>query len=132
MVKKDMPVGVKILAILGYIGAALTLLAGILLIFGASFMAQIMSQIGPLAAVFGGIGFVVLGIIFIAFAVLDYFIAKGLWNGKNWARIIVIVFAALGILGGITSPLNNIVGIIINGVIIWYLGFNKPVARAFK
>ena len=125
--------GITVLAILGYIGAALTLLMGLGMMLGAGTMTTFLATFVPGAAVLlaGGTAlFVVLGIVFVALSVLNYFIARGLWNGQNWARIITIVFAALGIVSALMS--FNIVSILIDGVILWYLAFYKPAVNYFK
>ena len=125
------PVGVKILSILAYIGAAFTLLAGLAMLFGASAISALISQKIPMmGASLVGIGLIIVGIIFIALSVLDFFIGKGLWNGQNWARILVLVFAVLSVLGSLMP--FDIVSIVISGLIIWYLGFNKEAVAYFK
>lgn len=131
--QKQIPVGVMILSILGYIGAVLTLLGGLALIFGASFIASFLAQMIPMmGAGVTSAWFIILGIIVIALAILDYFIARGLWNGQNWARILVIIFTALSLLSSLMHPLSGIVSIVIDVLIIWYLGFNKQAVDYFK
>ena len=121
--------GITVLAILGYIGAGLTLLFGLAIMFGSGALAGVFAQIPGLALLSSSL-MIVASIVMLAFAVLDYFIARGLWNGKNWARILVIIFAALGILGSIWP--FNIVTIIIDGLVILYLGFYKPAVDYFR
>lgn len=130
---KNRPVGVTILAVLAYIGAAFTLIGGLALLFGSAALSAFIATWVPKAALFATAGtalFIFLGLIMIAFAVLDYFIGKGLWNGQNWARIVVLVLAVLSFISSIFP--FNIVGLVIDGVIIWYLGFNKEAVKYFK
>ena len=128
---RQAPIGVKILSVLGYIGAVLTLILGLIMIFGGGAIASFLStQIPMLAAGVVGVGLVIAGIIFVALAVLDYFIARGLWNGQNWARILLIIFLVLGILGSL-SPFG-IIQIIIYALLIWYVGFSKEVKSFFR
>jgi len=125
--------GITVLSVLGYIGAVATLLLGIAMLIGSAFISNVINQFVPKLAAYATVGtvlFIVLGIIFIGLAILDYFIAKGLWNGKNWARILLIIFAALSVLGSL-HPFS-ISSLVINGVIIWYLGFYKPAVNYFK
>ncbi len=127
------PVVVSILAVLAYIGAVFSLLGGIAMLFGSAFLGAMLAKLIPsmaMLATAGTVLLIVLGIIFIGLAVLDYFVGKGLWNGKNWARILVIIFAALGVLGSIWP--FNIVGLVIDGLVVWYLGFYKPAIAYFK
>jgi len=129
---KSMPVGVKILAILTYIGAAFTILGGVMMMAGSAFFGSFLSMV-PGYATFAALGvtaFIIIGLVAIALGVLDIFIGKGLWNGKNWARILVLVFSVLGLLGSITS--FSLVNLVISAVIIWYLGFNKEAIAYFK
>jgi hypothetical protein len=131
--KKIRPVGVSILSVLAYIGAVFTIIAGLAMLFGASAIASFIStKIPTLPANLAGLGLVLIGIIFIIFAVIDYFIGRGLWKGQNWARILVIILMALSLLGSLRHVLTNIVGIIIDILIIWYLGFNKSVINYFR
>jgi len=130
---KNMPLGVKILAILGYIGAALLLVGGIVMLVGSASIGALLANIPGYSLIVGAVGAVLtamVGVMMLIFAVLEYFIARGLWNGKNWARVTQLVLSSLGLLGSI-APFN-IINIVINGVVIWYLGFNKEAVAYFK
>ncbi len=129
--KKERPLGVTILAILGYIGTVLLAIGGILMFTGAGFLTTSFGTLG----VFSSNVFIGMGVFFLAFAVLQFFIAKGLWDGKNWARIITIVFAAIGVLSALMSLISgsfsSIISLAIDGVIIWYLATVGEVKRFF-
>lgn len=131
---KEVPTGVKIIAVLNYIGAVFLLIAGIAFIFGAGAMASVLAVI-PFLASIGASFFIVIAIIMIALAVLSFFIGRGLWKGQNWARIVSIVFAIIGVLSGLISLIQgsfgSIVSLIIEGVIGGYLLFSKDVKEAF-
>ena len=118
---KEMPTGVKVLSVLGYIGAAVTLLMGLIMIFGAGFIQNNLpsGMIPEIGRAFLGVGLVIAGICALGFAVLDYFVARGLRNGRNWARIFVLIFAVLGLLSSLW-PIS-IVSLVIDGLIVWYL-----------
>lgn len=131
--KSERPVGVTILSILAYIGAAFTLIGGLLMLVGSAFVSTFIAAIIPQFSAFATIGTaltIILGIIFLALAVLDFFVGKGLWNGKNWARILVLVFAGLSVLGSLFP--FSIANLVISAVIVWYLGFNKEAIAYFK
>jgi hypothetical protein len=133
VVKKEAPIVVKILSILTYIGAALTLLGGIMMLIGSAFIGTMLAGIAGVPTWLTGAGtaaLIFLGIIFIGLSVLDYFIARGLWTGKNWARILVLIFVGLGALSSLISL--KILSLIVYGLIIWYLGFNKEAVAYFK
>jgi uncharacterized membrane protein (DUF2068 family) len=137
------PTGVTVIAVLYFIGAGICVLAGIGLMVGGGFVATMMNQqqgvpAGLLAAVGAGVG--VLCLVFAAVAAL---IGWGLLTLKNWARIVAIVFAALGALGGLFGMFAILthfaaIGIFfalcrlaINGLIIWYL-LQPHVRTAFE
>jgi hypothetical protein len=138
------PAGVIVIAILYFIGAALCLVGGLLFIAGGGFLATVMSQSGqasasPLAGIMAGLG-AVAGIICLALGVIDLLVGIGLVKLKNWARIVAIVFSAIGAafqLLGILSSLShfNVAAMVfpviflgIYALIIWYL--LKPEVKA--
>ena len=131
--RRTRPLGVSILSVLAYIGAVVTLIGGIAMIAGSTVVSTLIEKLVPEYASWSAAGtalLIFLGIVFILLAVLDYFIGRGLWDGKEWARILVLIFLVLGILGSL-SPFE-IVSIIIDALLIWYLGFNKDVRNYFK
>jgi phosphoglycerol transferase MdoB-like AlkP superfamily enzyme len=75
-------------------------------------------------------------IVLIPFALLDFFIARGLRRKKKWTRVIVIIFSILGILSGLGSLLSKsfVIGafFLILNVLILVLIFNKKVKEAFS
>ena len=132
----NVPVGVKIISVLYYIGAVVLILLGILLIVGAGFIGTILQSIPLLGALGAGL-FIVIAIILIVFAVLSFFLGRGLWKAQKWARIVVIVFSVLGVLFALLAIvqgqiLNNLLSLIINAVIGGYLLFSKDVKAAFS
>jgi len=129
---KQVPVGVKIISVLEYIGAAADLIIGLLLILFARRISPMLPRLGMLGA-----GFLVFfGIICVGVAVLYYFIARGLWRAQKWARIIMIVFSCIGVLAGLIGlfrggMLRGLIAIIISGIIGGYLWFAPEVKKAF-
>ena len=71
---KAKPIGVTILAILAYVGAVLSLLLGIAMLFGSAIIGPILSKLPDYAkfADWGAIAFIFFGLFFIAAAVLDF------------------------------------------------------------
>jgi len=128
------PTGVKVISVLYYIGAVISILAGLAFLIGAGVLSRVLAEIPVLGALGAGL-FVAGGIVMIAFGVLGFFIGRGLWNTRNWARILVIVFSALGVLSGLLTIIggdfSGILGLIINGLIGGYLLFNDAVKKAF-
>ena len=130
--KKERPVGVTILAILGYISAVFTLIFGLIALIAAPVFFALIPQIAdlPLLAAIGSALTIIGGIFFIACAVLEYFIAKGLWDDKNWTRVLLLIFVWICAIGSLFSL--QIVGLIIDGIIIWYMQFVPKVKSYFK
>lgn len=125
---KNVPTGVKVISVLYYIGAALSVIAAIIMFAGGSVLATL------LPAILTGL-VAVMGIFMLGMAVLDFFIARGLWRAQKWARIIVIIFAGLAIIGAIVNlvagQLSAIINLVIAGLIGGYLLFSKKVKQAF-
>ena len=135
MANGEVPVGVKVIAVLYYIGAVLGLIFGILFIAGSGSISSIETQIPGLSAL-GASLFIVAGIILIALGVLGFFIGRGLWKARHWARIVAIIFACLGTVLGILGVIQgaiaqNIIGLIISVIIAGYLIFSNKVKEAF-
>jgi len=128
------PLVVKIISILGYIAAGFCILFGLVMLFGSQFIIGMMpiANIPNLTSAMVGAVITVMAIILIAVGIFGFFLAKGLWEHKNWARIVAIVFSALGVLGGLTSLPRGIVGLVIHGAVIYFLAFDKNVIRLFK
>jgi hypothetical protein len=137
------PTGVTILAILYFIGTCFLALLGIASIAGMGFLSQMLAQnpnVGPSGAALLASAGVVLSIFSFAFALLCGFVGYGLWNLRNWARMVALVLAIIGaVLAGLGlvwailrfSPFTLItagVRLAINVLIIWYL--NQPHVKA--
>ena len=139
MSKGEIPILVKILAILNYVGAWFSISYSLLLLFTEGFLGLLLATI-PFLNVFGLLGaifFVLFGILMLGVGVLNIFIGRGLWEGKNWARILEIVFSCLGMLISLSYILRGqmIAGILLlllSLVIGEYLLFNKKVKKAFN
>lgn len=135
---QSVPTGVKVISVLYYIGAVIGIVFGLLLLIGADFFMRTVSSnlpYLPLQGLLSGI-FIALGIILIGLSVLNFFIGRGLWKGKNWARIFVIIFSALGVISGLYSIVMgsylSVLGVVINLSIGGYLMFNAAVKYAFS
>jgi len=135
----ERPLGVTILAILHFIGVFFAICAGLLMILGMGFFAAALARAANIgsggAGIIAGLG-VVLAIFAFIGAAISGLIGWGLWNLKNWARIVSLVFAVLGMLGGAAglmwalmhfNPVFMTTAIVRAGIaalIFWYL--NQP------
>ncbi|MBI4393179.1 MAG: protein kinase [Euryarchaeota archaeon] len=128
MTQKERPMGVTILAVVyGIPAAVFALLAiGSLLFFG------LISGLLPAdyRSFANGLG-VAATVLFAILAVPFYFIAAGLWKGRQWAQGIAILVAGLYAVGGLVDlGLEDIVVSTLPGaLIIWYL--LRPDVKAF-
>lgn len=118
------PTGVRVLAVLGYIGAVLGALCIVALTIAGSMF--------PFIGVFG----IFIIIPLLIQTILSFMIARGLYRAKNWARILLVVLSGIALLSGIINLFMgasklSIIGMLINAVIIWYLMFNESVKTAF-
>lgn len=136
------PVGVTILAILNFIGAAFCLLGGIGMILGGGFIASMLSQgqsSAGAAGILAGLG-AAAGVFIIIVGGISALVGFGLWKLKEWARVVSIVLygisAALQLLGllGSLAHFNafamiwSVFWIAVDAFIIWYL--LKPEVKA--
>lgn len=140
------PVGVTILAVLDFLGAVLCVLGGIGMMVGGGFMATLINQQGSQGAgagagILAALG-AALGVFLLICAAIGVLVGWGLWKLKNWARIVTIVFAVLGVLGALLGlatafihfsmfVLLIAIRIAICGLIIWYL-LRPDVSAAFQ
>jgi len=134
------PIGIKIISILYYIGAALAVIVGIGVISSWFFIESIEpnyfeNQI-PIFAALGGALFVVMGVILVGLGVLGVFTGIGLWKGRPWARKVAIILACLGLIDIVWLYIRQdqfrVIGLIFHAVIGGYLLFSKKVKASFR
>src|SRR5215471_12242698 len=99
------PVGVTVIAVLFFIAAVLAVFGGIAMMLGGGFIATLISQSGGQgsgagAGLFAGLG-AAIGVVILVIGALYFLVGWGLLKLKEWARIVTIVLAGLGILGAL-------------------------------
>lgn len=141
MASKVRPWQGTVLGVLCYIGAALSVIGALFMLFGSSLLGGIMGGVtsevvntlnttgelpaetaalmsggaGALGGIFGALGmFAAIVVLILGF--VDYLIGKAILAGKKWGLIVVIVFAALGLLSALST--FEIVSIVISGVLL--------------
>jgi hypothetical protein len=136
MEKKTAELWIKIIGIVGIVMAAIGVLAGIAMLVGGSFFGSLVSMFVPDLGIFGsgliGSLFMVFGVIIIILDAFLIYTYVNLMKYVGWARIVVMVFAALGVIGGLTSLPSGILGLVINGGIFYLLMWQKEVVALFK
>jgi hypothetical protein len=140
---KDIPVGIKVISILFYVGAVLCFFMGFAMIISSKAMAISMVASHP------GVGLesipqgmlvtliVIIGILALGAGIFSFFIGKGIWKLKRWARITAIVLSIIGLISVIISMVmnfkfTNLISFVIDGFIGGYLLFSREAKAAFK
>jgi len=136
---KQVPVGVKIIAFLySILGTGVFFGFGVVGMF-ISLRELLSNAGGTIASEYAAL--LILGLVYsilsIGFAVLCFFIGRGLFRAKRWARITVIVIQTVGILFGLFYIFKGniflgIESIVISGIIGGYLLFSRRVKEAFN
>lgn len=91
-----------------------------------------LSSTNGVLVIFGGY-LSIIGIGLIILAIVNFIVAWGLLKGKGWAWTIAVIVTIIslvigiiivvlnGVVGDFSSIIGQIVGIVINGIILWYL-----------
>ena len=128
MSSKIRPTGITILVILEVIGAILVLLIALAIMAFSGFIysyvppGSIPPQLFAGLVAFGGA-------ILVIISILCFLVAWGLWTGKRWAWYIAFILAILGALGSLFNLPSGILGLVIDGLIVWYLW--QPNVKAY-
>ena len=148
MNNKNALIGVKIISVLYFISSVLELIYGVLLFIGsipslapkANILLYYLAYLNPFLSVgVNLIGFIMLNVIvLIGLAILNFFVARGLWKRQDWARTGGIIFSILGSLLsiGLISRGNviyiYIIGLVVNLGIGGYLMLSNDIKSAFS
>jgi hypothetical protein len=140
------PLGIKIISVLHYIIAVLYFVFGLVsVIFPKNIATTIAIQNNLDYSMIGtiSIAIIIFSVVLMwGMAVLEFLIARGLWGGKRWTRVLVTVFAAINIIFTIAmlflthvktiNTISRYVVILVSLIIIGYLFFNKKAKEFFK
>lgn len=143
--RKEPPTSIRTIAIINFIYSALLILGALFFIVvgiiaiaaGPTILGdEILQDAGPLISIAGAF-LIVFGLISLGIGILYFFVGKGLWKGKNWARITSIILSIIGVIFTIMFlvidvTFSNLVGLIISAGIIYYLGFDEKTKSYFK
>ena len=91
----ERPAGVTLLSILAFLGAAILALGGLAMCLGGPVVSRMAMNRGM--GMVAGVGTVIIGLIMLGVGAVYILMGVGLWKLQNWARILTIVFAALGV-----------------------------------
>ena len=130
MKKTTAKVITRIIAVCGFITSLFIFLMGLFMTFGSTLFFSIF----PFFAMWLGSIYIalvaswlllMLGLFFVLLGIFRLIVAYSLWEFKNWARIVEIIFAAICLFW---FPLGTVLGIIK----IYFIGFDKDILRLFK
>jgi len=114
---------VKVFSVLGFIGGALSVIAGLLLaVFGSALAGVLIGAKSPLIGALAGGALIVAAVLMVIAGVIGLVIAWGLLKMKKWARIVEGIGGILSLFG---FPVGTIVGIIV----IYFFLVNKDIAK---
>ncbi len=140
------PTGVSVLAILLFIGSALLLLIAIGSFVGGAFIGTMIGAsarqpgAGAAGAGFGAFIGAIVGVGFLIGSVLNAICGYGLWNLKEWGRMLTIILSAIGLVFAAFSLFVSLIHFHIFGLfflmirvaigllVIWYL--SQPQVKA--
>ena len=116
--QKVRPTGVTILA-------ALEIISGIVAIVGGFFFATLSAMMMS-TDVFGAFGVVISGVL-IAIGIVSFIMAWGLLQGKSWAWTFTLILTIISLIFDL--PSFNVIGLVINAIILYYLF--RPHVKAY-
>ncbi len=135
--QQQRPMGITILAVLAIIGGVLGILGGCSVVAGGALIGAMGAQAGVGGAATGGGLLSLYGVVILLIAVADIVFGIGAWTLKPWAWMlglvlqgVNVVVALVSILAGWSSIGSQLIGLVINGVIIYYL-MTPDVKKAF-
>jgi len=109
--EKKRPTVVKILVLIVVIGSVAPILLGVMMLTGGAyegyFMQELLSQILPT--------------IYLSAGVIGLVVAWGLWIGNGWAWIIAVILHVIGIIMGLVTVPTGIVGVVMDGIVVYLL-----------
>jgi hypothetical protein len=136
------PGGVTLIAVLDFIGAGFCVIAALLFFAGGSALSSMFAAAGATGGGILGAGVAIAGGVFLLFGILAAATGYGMIKLMNWARILSIIFAALGILSGANNLIRYnslmttgsmvwaVVFLLFDVWVIWYL-LQAKVSQAF-
>jgi hypothetical protein len=141
---KNVPLGIKIISLLYYVAAAIFALTSltfiVLAIIALASNADLVSSLQTLpyfttSCSNVGVTILVTGIFIALFAVLEFFIGKGLPRAKLWTKILVIIFSGVSLVAGVVSlvsgNLSGIINLVFSALVGGYLLFSKEAKLFF-
>jgi hypothetical protein len=128
------PIGIYIISIIYLLGSIPTTILAIVLFINPG----IINQIPPFnqsQTTYSGV-LTVFSVLMLILALLFIIASIGLLKRKNWARIGIVSFNLINIIGGVWSVLEknylSIINIVFNSIVLLYLIFSRKVKKEFS
>ncbi len=119
MSEKRRPAVVKILVMIVIIGSILPILAGVMTLTGGAFETYFVQEwLHQIIATY-----------FVLVGVIGLVLAWGLWIGRGWAWTVALIIFIIGIIMDLVTLPTGIVGIVIDGIVLYLL--IRPDTRRF-
>ncbi|QOJ78558.1 hypothetical protein IG193_07320 [Infirmifilum lucidum] len=116
---RERPLGVTILAVLGFLFSALAILSGIaLMAFGL--IGDMIFRKAPLPLLFPLVAGAV-GLLMLVLGGITLVVSWGLWTGQSWAWWIEVILHALNALFSLAELPRGIISLVISALILYYL-----------
>jgi hypothetical protein len=139
VISRKIPEGIVILSVVLFAGALISALLALWMFNAADQFPLYAAELGQVyeQQEVGPMVFVNLGVLFVVFSLVSYFIGRGLVKLQNKSRIALIVVLILSLSSSIYNLVwakliySSVFTLLINGVAIWYL-FRKETIRAFN
>jgi hypothetical protein len=97
----EVPLWAQVISAVYYTGAFLGLILGLIMIFGTNIIVSFMISQNTNLIPFITEGLILgLGVITIGLGILSFFVGRGLWKLKIWARIAAIMILILIVIAG--------------------------------
>ncbi|HPD81685.1 MAG TPA: DUF2127 domain-containing protein [Candidatus Pacearchaeota archaeon] len=135
---RKIPVGVQIISVLYYIMTALLIVSGLFIIlFSGIIVSTIISIDANLSSIITSQMIIWIGISFLILGGLIFFVGRGLWKLKLWAKITAILISGLMIIYYIYSltlgfkPMQ-LIQLLIYVAIAVYLIFDRKAKKSFN
>jgi hypothetical protein len=137
--QKERPIGVAIISVLFWIGAAVLAMLGLLVIFLGANLADVLDEVDSDAGSSAFAVFLVIGLVILGFAVLDGAIALGLWRLQTWAWWVTVILMGLAVLADVAGLAatdgemiySSLVSLGFHGLILGYM-LTTPVREVFE
>ncbi|QLH09027.1 zinc ribbon domain-containing protein [Candidatus Nitrosotenuis sp. DW1] len=118
--KTGTPTGITVLGMLQIILGIILVVFAVMVMVMSSMMGNY-SYFGSMTSIVGG----AVTIVLIVLAAFSFLIASALFSGKKWGRTIVIVFSIVNLAMDAASMMVGnvfgIVGMILNGIVLYYM-----------